>query len=130
MTDNKQYPPGGAPYPTQDITTGYTAFPPTAGIANPGYGVPPTGFAGYGLPAQGQGMGLMGPPPPMGFHLPPQQGYSDHADDGPKYSGESGSSSYGDINGFDFSEKTIRRAFIRYTRVSTFSHQIYEITHY
>lgn len=115
MTDNKQYPYGGAPYPNQEVGQappypGTVPFPMTAGMANPGYGIPPTGFAGYGMPAQG--VGLMGAPPPMGFHMPaPTQ---PAADDGPKnYSGESGSS-YNDLNGFDFSEKTIRRAFIRY----------------
>lgn len=123
MTDNKQYPYGGAPYPTHDGAgqaqappypggpAGYSPFPAAGGgMANPAFGIPPTGFAGYGAP--GQGVGLMGPPPPMGFHMPPPT-QQPMADDGPKYSGGESGSSYGDINGFDFSEKTIRRAFIR-----------------
>jgi len=122
MTDNKQYPYGGTSgYPTQDVIgqqpppypggVGYPfPAPGVAGMANPGYGMPPTtGFAGYGVP--GQGVGLAGPPP-MGFHIPPAAQPSP-ADDGPKYSGGESGSSYGDINGFDFSEKSIRRAFIR-----------------
>jgi len=128
MTDNKQYPYGGAPYPTQDMTgqqpppysgggVGYPYPGGSAGMgmANPGYGVPPPvgGFGGFGVPgAGGQGVGLMGPPQ-MGFHLPPPTGQHPATDDGPKYSGGESGSSYGDINGFDFSEKTIRRAFIR-----------------
>lgn len=118
MTDNKQY-----PYPPQDGVgqappypggpAGYPPYP-VAGLVNPGYGMTPDGMAGFGGP--GQGVGMMGPAPPMGFHLPPPtqplQPPSD--DERYKYSsgGESGNS-YGDINGFDFSEKTIRRAFIR-----------------
>ncbi|ODM99159.1 Protein lifeguard 2 [Orchesella cincta] len=73
--------------------------------------MPPADYAGFGG-AQGQGVGLMGPPP-MGFHMPTGPvNVNTGADDAHKYSNESGSS-YGDMNGFDFSEKTIRRAFIR-----------------
>ncbi|CAL8089486.1 unnamed protein product [Orchesella dallaii] len=118
MTDNKQFPYAGVPpYPSQvpGQAPPYPggAVPGYPGVVNPGYGMPPADYAGFGG-AQGQGVGMMGPPPPMGFHMPPGGviNINAGADDQPKYSNESGSS-YGDINGFDFSEKTIRRAFIR-----------------
>jgi len=119
MDNKQQYPQGygygaGAPYPAAPAAQGFGpmgAFPQT-GFAGPGYPVQP----GYGPGVQQAGFsqqpqqGFM--PPPMGFHMPINTGYTDER---PKpYSNESGTS-FGD-NGMDFSERSIRMAFIRYVR--------------
>ena len=87
--------PGGYPQgtPGYPLMTGAGGYPPQGGF-------PQTGFAGPGFGA--------GAPPPMGFHMPmPEQPkpYSDGRDFG-EYGGHG--------EGMDFSEKTIRMAFIRF----------------
>lgn len=75
--------------------------------ANPGYGMggaPPMGFV---YPPGGGATGVSGPSH-TGYSMPGN-------DSDPKpYESASGGSSFGDIHGIDFSEKTIRMAFIRW----------------
>lgn len=90
-------------------------YPPNQGFTNPG-AFPQTGFAG-GQPS-GYGAGYGAPPPAAGFVFPESShtGYNmpPNESGGPKpYSNESGSSYGDDLHGIDFSEKTIRMAFIR-----------------
>lgn len=100
------YPPqqqgkDGYPYPSQGYPPqGYPSsqgYPPSVGFVNPGY---PSG------PQQSSGFSPLVPPPnnPYGHspNIPPQHpgGYIDPED-------------LTEIKGFDFSEETIRRGFIR-----------------
>lgn len=97
--DNKQHAGAGV---------GVGGYPPNQGFAPTGF--PETGFANAGY----------GAPPPAGFVYPgpsqqgPHMGYNMPDNEGPKgpYSNESGRS-YGDLHGIDFSERSIRMAFIR-----------------
>ena len=109
--------------------------PPTYGGAYPGgqapfgqapYGQAPYGQAPYGQPGFPPGSGFGPPgggfpmPPTVGFHMPPP-GPGVPKPPGMEY-GSGGEGAGGDYDGaFDFSDKTIRRAFIRLDIFSPFA---------